>query len=80
MIKTTKLRKLSRAATPGPWIARPSPQGAMFPDELYAPGQQFGSDVPVECHQSQDAELIEYLRNHVEEICDELDKLRKRKK
>ncbi|MCW2300711.1 hypothetical protein [Rhodococcus erythropolis] len=55
-------KALEAAATPGPWVARPSPMGAMLPDEVFASGESFGRNVPAECHQREDAEFIAHAR------------------
>ncbi|MGW6658893.1 hypothetical protein [Rhodococcus sp. NPDC055024] len=58
-------KALEAAATPGPWVARPSPMGAMLPDEVFASGESFGRNVPAECHQREDAEFIAHARTAV---------------
>lgn len=58
-------KALEQVATPGPWVARPSPMGAMLPDEVFASGESFGRNVPAECHQREDAEFIAHARTAV---------------
>lgn len=61
---------LANAATPGPWEARTSVRGSMFPDEVVAPYSSFGRRIPAECHQPEDAAFIARARTLVPTLID----------